>query len=73
MAILRLLAAACVVGAMAVTVKREELSGVNRTFVCKEWTWGGCCSGVDELGFGTGCSKTIFLMSVIDYVLTKRR
>lgn len=35
--------------------ERQTLGEVQRTFVCQELTWGGCCRGFDEVGFGTGC------------------
>jgi hypothetical protein len=39
----------------AMIIERQTLGEVNRSYVCQENTWGGCCKGFDDLGFGIGC------------------
>jgi len=50
------IAAWLALGVQALVLRREEIVHFDREFPCQENTWGGCCIGVDERSFGTGCS-----------------
>jgi hypothetical protein len=48
-------ATALVIDLSAALIERQTLEAINRTYVCQENTWGGCCKGFDDLNYGTGC------------------
>jgi hypothetical protein len=49
-------ATALVIDLSAAAIERQDLgAAANRTYVCQEWTWGGCCTGLDDAGWGTDC------------------
>jgi len=38
-------------------LERQTFASYNKTYVCQEQTFGGCCAGFDELAYGTGCTN----------------